>query len=109
MGDTIVFLMILFICASIFISIGIFALNKKTPINFWSGTTVSPEEIRDIKAYNRANGLMWIIYGASYILYGVLGFFVSGDIITLIMIVGTLGGLILMVMVYRRIYGKYKV
>jgi len=30
-------------------------------MHFWSGTTVSPETITDVKKYNKANGFMWII------------------------------------------------
>lgn len=30
-------------------------------MHFWSGTTVSPETITDVKKYNKTNGFMWVI------------------------------------------------
>lgn len=45
----------------VFIAVGIWAFCRKTPMHFWSGTTVSPETITDVKKYNKANGFMWII------------------------------------------------
>ena len=29
---------------------------------FWSGQAVGEDEIGDVKAYNRANGIMWIVF-----------------------------------------------
>ena len=29
---------------------------------FWSGSSVKENEISDIRAYNHANGVMWIVY-----------------------------------------------
>ena len=45
----------------VFIAVGIWAFCRKTPMHFWSGTTVSPETITDVKKYNKANGFMWVI------------------------------------------------
>jgi hypothetical protein len=46
----------------VFTGIGIFAWKRKKPMWFWSGSTVSENDILDIPAYNRANGIMWIVY-----------------------------------------------
>ena len=53
----------IWLCAAIFVVIGVWALCRKTPMHFWSGSTVSIAEIRDIRRYNRANGRMWILFG----------------------------------------------
>lgn len=50
-----------------FIGVGIYSSKRKTPMHFWSGATVKSEEISDIYAYNEANGIMWIVYGLSYL------------------------------------------
>ena len=33
----------------VFIAVGIWAFCRKIPMHFWSGTTVSPETITDVK------------------------------------------------------------
>ena len=38
--------------------ISLWAFRRKTPMHFWAGATVKPEEINDIPAYNRANGFI---------------------------------------------------
>lgn len=88
-----------------FVGIGIYSFKRKTPMHFWAGTIVKSEEISNIKAYNRANGIMWIAYGLSFLLIPLLGSMVGSIVIAILspfMIVG-------MVLCYRCIYNKYKV
>ena len=40
----------------------IYAWRREKPMWFWSGSTVRESEISDISAYNKANGIMWIVY-----------------------------------------------
>ena len=42
-------------------------LSKK-PANFWSGEKIPSEAVSDIKKYNRANGIMWIVYGVLFLI-----------------------------------------
>lgn len=91
----------------LFVGIGIYSLKKKTPMHFWAGTIVKPEEIRDIKAYNRANGIMWIIYGLSYLLIIPLEI-LFGDFWDIIISILAIPGLIVLVLCYNHIYKKYK-
>lgn len=94
-------------CALIFGLIALWSFKRKDPMHFWSGTTVKPEEIADIPAYNRANGLMWALYALAVFLSGVLTLFTesAGAILMLIICFPGLGVLIF---VYYRIYNKYK-
>ena len=62
-------------CALCFIAFGIYALKTKKPINFCAGDKIPPEKVTDIKKYNRANSLMWIIYGSLFLSCGVITFF----------------------------------
>ncbi|WP_155829787.1 hypothetical protein [Butyrivibrio sp. AC2005] len=41
---------------------------------FWSGQTVEEDEIADVKAYNRANGIMWIAFSLLMWISTVLAF-----------------------------------
>ncbi len=62
-------------CALCLMAFGIYALKTKKPVNFWAGDKVPPEKVTDIKKYNRANGLMWIIYGILWIVCSIIPFF----------------------------------
>lgn len=50
----------------LFSGIGAYAWRRKDPMWFWSGTTVNPDTVSDIPAYNRANAIMWMIYALPY-------------------------------------------
>lgn len=53
--ENIIWFVIMIPCSAIFTGIGIYAWKRKKPMWFWSGSSVKESEIRDIKAYNRAN------------------------------------------------------
>ena len=98
---------IIWFCALSFFAIALWAFKRKTPMHFWSGSTVQPEEIADIPAYNRANGIMWMAYGASMMLAGVVGLFNIGISAALVMII-CLPGIGVLIFAYKRIYKKYR-
>lgn len=108
MEAAIPFTIITWFCAATFIGIGIFAFKKKTPMHFWSGTTVKPGEISDVKAYNKANGIMWIGYGAIVALSGLLSFVFGTAIGGIFLTVSCTLGLLILIIVYGKIYNKYK-
>ena len=82
----------------LFTGIGIYAWRRKKPMWFWSGSTVKESEISDVAAYNRANGIMWLVF--SLILWGstVLGAIIAGCLI----------GVPILPIVYGKIYRKFK-
>ena len=105
--DSIVMLCILVPLAAFFTGVGIFAWTRKKPMWFWSGSTVSENEIKDVPAYNRANGIMWICFSLIYWFAAVLGIFkvrAAGVVIG----VGTLAGIVLLIVAYKAIYNKYR-
>ena len=73
--ENLIFALIMFPCAAAFTALGIFAWKRKKPMWFWSGSEVKPWQIRDIPAYNRANGLMWIIFSMGFWASAVLSVF----------------------------------
>lgn len=105
--DNIIWFIIMIPCSALFTIIGIYAWNRKKPMWFWAGSTVKESEITDISAYNRANGRMWIVYSLPLWVSTFLGS--RNGIIALILIVADcVIGLPLLVIVYKRIYAKYK-
>lgn len=105
--ENVLWLLIMAPCSAVFTSIGIYAWKRKKPMWFWSGSTVKESEIADIPAYNRANGCMWIAFSVPLWLSTFLG--LSNGIAALIPLAldGVLG-LPAMMVIYQRIYAKYK-
>lgn len=95
------------LCALLFGGMGLYAYRKKTPMHFWSGSRVDSREIRDIPGYNRANARLWIVYGSLYVLLGALGL-VHALLAAILLSVVALGGTPILILVYQRIYKKYK-
>ena len=101
-------LVIMIPVSALFTGIGIYAWKRKKPMWFWSGSTVSESEITDIPAYNRANGIMWICYSLVFWISAIMGLFEIAAA-GIVLIVGCLVGTPILVIVYGRIYKKYKV
>ena len=106
--EKIVWLVIMIPVSALFTGIGIYAWKRKKPMWFWSGSTVSESEITDIPAYNRANGIMWICYSLVFWISAIMGLFEIAAA-GIVLIVGCLVGTPILVIVYGRIYKKYKV
>ncbi len=107
--ENIVFILICFLCATLFLLLGIYALKKKTPINFWSGKTVRSEEVTNIIEYNKENSIMWIAYSAFYWAAGLTGFFSRPYLDIVILLLSVFPGFLLLVLNYKRIEKKYLV
>ncbi|MBE6025036.1 MAG: hypothetical protein E7231_17995 [Cellulosilyticum sp.] len=96
------------LCASVFTWIGIYAGKNKKPMHFWSGTTVKPESISDITAYNKANQKMWYVYATPFWITGI-SYIWFPKISTIIMTLSTTLGLLWLIGCYRCIEKKYKI
>lgn len=75
-----------------FAGFGLYSWRRKTPANFWAGEKIPDDAVSDVKKYNRANGLMWIIYGVLYLIPGVMALFdaaSAGFILAAITFAGT--------------------
>ena len=88
-------------------AIAFWAFKRRDPMHFWAGSTIKPEEIADIPAYNRANGLMWTVYTAFIVVTGVLFLF---NIIlgTVSLVAICVPGIPVLIVIYKRIYNKFK-
>ena len=68
---------VVFICACELIGLGfiivaVCASRSKNPLNFWAGSNVTEKQITDVKKFNRANLIMWIVAGSIWVLNGLL-------------------------------------
>ena len=107
MGSVIIWLVIMAPLSAFFTGLGIYAFRRKKPMWFWSGSTVKEEEISNIPAYNRANGIMWIVFSLFFWSSTVLGF-VSLKIAALVMIIGCVLCVPGLPLAYNAIYKKYR-
>ena len=106
--ERIIWLVIMIPLALFFTGIGIFAWTRKKPMWFWSGSTVDEKSISDIPAYNRANGIMWIVYSLVFWISTAVGL-VNMKAGGLVMVIGAVGGSVLLMIAYHRILEKYRV
>lgn len=106
MGEKILWLAIMIPISLLFTLLGVYAWKRKKPMWFWSGSTVKDEEISDVPAYNRANGIMWIVFSLISWASAIVGIF---DITAagIVMIAGYAVGIPGLVVAYRRIYRRY--
>jgi len=105
--SNIFFATICLLCSLSFGAIAIWAFKSKNPIHFWSGSTVNPEEITNIPAYNHANGLMWLIYTICMVMASIISLF-SILISVILLVIICVPGTIALVIAYNRIYKKYR-
>lgn len=101
-----IYLIIMCLGAVIFIAIGIYAMHREKPMWFWTDSKVPESKIRDVKAYNRANGKMWCVYSVPLFISVVVMFFFPVLSIVILALNGTvgIGG---MVWYYHKLEEKY--
>ena len=102
-----VFLIIMIPVSALFTGIGIYAMKRKEPMWFWSGSSVSKENITDVAAYNRANGIMWLCFSGIFWIAVILGF-LKRESAGIYSVAGCLLGVLLLPVTYERIYKKYR-
>lgn len=108
MAETIICVVILMICAVPLIILGIVQYRSKDPVGFWSGQKPPVrEQITDIKAYNQKHGLMWIIYGAGFLLCFICGLPFGGSIAEYLCMVEIIGGIPVMAMYHNKLNRMY--
>ena len=98
----------------VFIVMGIYNMNskKEKPFGFWANAEV--EAIEDVKAYNRALGKLWFVYGILFVLIGLplLGIDEQSTGLFIIPIVGTvlisIGAMVVYSIVIEAKYRKKK-
>lgn len=90
----------------IFVAIGIYDLRAKEVVGFWSNAKKPPVDEENIKAYNRAVGILWIVYAVILMLLGLP--LLAGDNSPLIVItlLGTLAEVVGLMAVYVLVIEK---
>ncbi len=104
--DNIMYLIIAWLGALVFITIGIYAMNRKKPMWLWAGSEIPESKIKDVKAYNRANGKMWCMFSIPFFISGIVEFYLPIASVVILALACTMGvGLI--IWCYHKIEEKY--
>ncbi len=111
MAETVIALICFGIPTLILVGIGVWMLKSKAPVGFYSGEKPpKPEEIRDVAAYNKRHGWMWICYGLGMPLAWLVGVLTGKEAVLLILVFAeVIGGAFVLVFLHHRWLKKYKV
>ena len=94
-----------------FIGEGIYCIKskKEVPIGFWTNGKTPQIEEKNIKAYNKALGKLWCVYGLFFILLGVPLLGNQNSPLIIITSIGSILQVIILIAVYTiKIEGKYR-
>lgn len=80
---------------------------SKTPVNFWAGDEVKAAEITDVKAYNKANGLIWLFFVLPQFTAAVL-FPINDLAANIVQYGGIVIGIPAAIIAYKQIEKKYR-
>lgn len=69
MSETEIGFIIWALFGAMIIALGIKDMFSKKPVGFWAN--VETIKVRDVKKYNRATGILFVVYGAVFILLGI--------------------------------------
>lgn len=98
--------------AATFSGIALWARHSKTPVSFWAGTKIEPQNVSDIEACNQENSRMWTLYSIPFWFAGLFSLFFGAahwcTIASLILLVlAGFPGLWLLFRRYKQIAAKY--
>lgn len=94
-----------------FIGEGIYCIKskKEVAIGFWTNGKTPQIEEKNIKAYNKALGKLWCVYGLFFILLGIPLLGNQNSPLIIITSIGSILQVIILIAVYTiKIEGKYR-
>lgn len=106
-AENIIGFVIQLVVTLIFGGVAVWCFKSKNPVHFWSGSEVKPYEIEDIKKYNRANGIMWIVFTIPQAVAAIATIW-AGGIGGIICAAGIIIGFPFLIVAYTKILKKYK-
>ena len=112
MAEYIIYLVIMCLTALIMIGIGVSQLKSRNPVGFFTGVKPPEEkELRDVKAWNRKHGIMWILYGCVLIACGLVPVAgangCDGTLLLIVELVIMIGGIFAMMWYHVRLVRMY--
>ena len=105
--NNIIWLIVMIPVSAFFTGLGIYAWKRKKPMWFWSGSKVDENEISDVQAYNKANGIMWIAFSGILWLSVFLGIR-NMEEAGYSLLAGCIIGVPALPIAYGKIYARYR-
>jgi hypothetical protein len=104
-----IFAIVMSVCAIVMFGIGIFQFSREKPVAFYSGEKApDADSLKDVKAWNRRHGMMWVIYGVFIIIGIIAGFMINNTIaFTIIECICLLVPLVFMVLCHKKLVRDY--
>ncbi len=104
--EKIAWLLIMIPLSALFTGIGIYAWRRKEPMWFFAGMKTEENKISDVAAYNRANGILWLVYSLFMWIAAAVGA-VNGKAGGMILMAVCILGALVLPVVYTQILRKY--
>ena len=110
MAENILGFIIYLLVALLMMGIGISQLRSKNPVGFYSGEKPpAPEELKDVAAWNKKHGMMWLLYGLIILLSYGIGMAVGDSIWCIFpMCGGVILPVVVMIWYHHRLIRRYK-
>lgn len=93
-------------CGLLFFGIGIRCFFTKKQVGFWANAETP--QMENVKAYNRAVGVLWLAYAAVFCVLGIPMLIPQPSALILLSVLGVVFETIVLIAVYIRIEQKYK-
>lgn len=74
MKHNLIYPAVMWAVGAMLVGLGIYARRRKKPMWFWTGEHISPDEVSDVAAFNRANGRMWQLSSVPFWIAGPIEF-----------------------------------
>lgn len=94
------------LCGLIFFGIGIWCLFSKKQVGFWAN--IQTPKMEPVKKYNRAVGVLWLIYAAIFCALGLPLLVPQPSALILLSVLGTVFETIALIIAYMHIERKYE-
>lgn len=104
-SENIIYFAAIVFCAMVFTGISIWCFKSGKPVSFWAGEKIPVDFVSDVKKYNCANGIMWLIYGLCWFFASIVGLFSIG--ISAVMVVVLCLGIGILILIQLQIRKQY--
>ena len=93
--------------ALVMMVIGIAQIKSKEPVGFYTGEKPIPkEQLKDMVAWNKKHGAMWIWYGVAIIVSFVISSMINHAVWSSVILIGVIAGALPVMMWYHSRFKK---
>ena len=105
---SLIYIIIVDICALFFVGYGIYGLNNKKPIPFLFAQNKTKLTISDIKQFNRGVSILHVFFGLCLLIVGLIATYLNLRIASIILLIVLFACIPSLSYAYSFLLGKYK-